>query len=48
MNSLAGKVALSILDTVVLPSISVIPFYPEPYAVGSIYLPYVSDGPDVA
>ena len=48
MNSQTGEVALSILDPVVLSSVSVIPFYTEPYTVGPIHLPYVSDGPGVA
>jgi hypothetical protein len=48
MDSQTGEVALSILDAVVLSSISVIPFYTEPYTVGPIHFPYVSDGPNVA
>ncbi len=47
MNSQAGEVALSVLDPVVLSSVPVIPFYTEPYTVGSIHLPYVSYSPDV-
>jgi hypothetical protein len=47
MNSQTGEVSLSILDPVVLSSVSVIPFYTKPYTVGSIHFSYVSDGPDV-
>lgn len=47
MNSQAGEVALSVLDPVVLSSVPVIPFYTEPYTVGSIHRPHISYGPDV-
>ena len=47
MNSQTGEVSLSILDPVVLSSVSIVPFDTEPHAIGSVHFPYVSDGPDV-
>jgi hypothetical protein len=42
------EVSLPILDSIMFSSNSVVPFNPEPYSAGPIYLPYISDSPNVA
>jgi hypothetical protein len=47
-SSQTREVSLPILDSIMFPSASIVPLYSEPYATGSIYLPYVSDSSNIA
>ncbi len=48
MCSQTREVTLRILDSIMFSSVSVVPFHSKPCSAGPIYLPYISDSPNVA